>query len=85
MAWNIQLVTEVAEWLAALAVSEPKIAARVVAAIEAIRILFAFDRESTAILLVAGDKAGDWKRWYAEGIPIAEQRFAAWTNRRRID
>lgn len=29
-----------------------------------IRILFAFDTERKAILLAAGDKAGQWKDWY---------------------
>ena len=29
-----------------------------------IRILFVFDPERRAVLLVAGDKAGDWRRWY---------------------
>lgn len=42
----------------------------------AIRILFAFDPQRQGVLLVAGDKAGDWERWYREQIPIAEQRFA---------
>jgi len=40
-----------------------------------IRILFAFDPARHALLLVAGDKAGNWKRWYDLNIPIAEQRF----------
>ncbi|MFK0008488.1 type II toxin-antitoxin system RelE/ParE family toxin [Paenarthrobacter sp. NPDC090520] len=40
-----------------------------------IRILFAFDPTRRAILLVAGDKAGNWKRWYKTNIPIAEDRW----------
>jgi hypothetical protein len=40
-----------------------------------IRILFAFDPVRSAVLLVAGDKAGNWKRWYDLNIPIAEHRF----------
>lgn len=40
-----------------------------------IRILFAFDPKRHAILLVAGDKAGNWKRWYTKNIPIAEARY----------
>jgi hypothetical protein len=43
-----------------------------------IRILFAFDPERQAVLLVAGDKAGNWTRWYAANIPLAERRFKAW-------
>lgn len=41
-----------------------------------IRILFAFDPARRAILLVAGDKAGQWNRWYQRMIPLAERRFA---------
>jgi hypothetical protein len=40
-----------------------------------IRILFAFDQARQAILLVAGDKAGNWTRWYHDNIPIADERF----------
>lgn len=41
-----------------------------------IRILFVFDPKRRAILLVAGDKSGEWKRWYETNIPIAETRYA---------
>jgi hypothetical protein len=41
-----------------------------------VRILFAFDPVRQAILLVAGDKSGEWDRWYRRAIPLAEQRFA---------
>lgn len=40
-----------------------------------IRILFAFDIQSRAIVLVAGDKAGNWRKWYATNIPIADRLF----------
>ncbi len=43
-----------------------------------IRILFIFDPARSAVLLVAGDKAGDWKGWYDDNIPVAEKRFNAW-------
>jgi hypothetical protein len=38
------------------------------------RILFAFDPQRAAILLVGGNKRGD-KRWYKKHLPIAEERF----------
>jgi hypothetical protein len=38
-----------------------------------LRILFAFDPRRSAILLVAGDKAGNWKQWYRQSVPRAEQ------------
>jgi len=34
-----------------------------------IRILFAFDPVRSALLLVAGDKAGNWKGWYEHTSP----------------
>jgi hypothetical protein len=40
-----------------------------------LRVLFAFDPERCAILLVAGDKAGNWKSWYEKNIPIADGLF----------
>ncbi len=40
-----------------------------------IRILFVFDPWRAAILLVAGDKAGSWERWYREAIPRAERLY----------
>lgn len=43
-----------------------------------IRILFAFDPKRRAILLTAGDKAGQWNAWYTEHIPLAEQRYQHW-------
>jgi hypothetical protein len=40
-----------------------------------VRILFCFDPWRSSILLVAGDKSGRWNAWYAEAIPLAEQRY----------
>ncbi|MFX0540039.1 type II toxin-antitoxin system RelE/ParE family toxin [Ornithinimicrobium sp. Y1847] len=40
-----------------------------------LRILFAFDPERQAILLIAGDKAGNWQRWYKKNIPLADSLF----------
>jgi hypothetical protein len=40
-----------------------------------IRMLFAFDPRREAIVLVAGDKAGNWDGWYREAIPVADRRF----------
>lgn len=48
-----------------------------------IRILFIFDPLRQAILLVAGDKAGNWKQWYEANIPIAEQRYDVWIDQQR--
>jgi hypothetical protein len=40
-----------------------------------IRILFAFDTSRQAMLLVAGDKSGNWKGWYKWAIPLADDRL----------
>ncbi|MEW6475245.1 MAG: addiction module toxin RelE [Actinomycetota bacterium] len=37
--------------------------------------LFAFDLERRAILLVGGDKSKNWAEWYEINVPIAEDRF----------
>jgi hypothetical protein len=40
-----------------------------------IRILYLFDPRRSAVLLVAGDKAGQWTAWYRTAIPLAEERY----------
>ena len=40
-----------------------------------LRVLFAFDVQRRAILLVAGDKQGQWDAWYQRSIPIADRKF----------
>jgi hypothetical protein len=47
-----------------------------------VRILFAFDPWRCSILLVAGDKAGRWNKWYREAIPLAEQRYETYLKER---
>ena len=46
------------------------------------RILFAFDPWRSSILLVAGDKAGQWNTWYRHAIPLAEQRYERYLKER---
>lgn len=41
-----------------------------------IRMLFVFDPDRQAIILVSGDKAGRWSQWYDDAIPLAEHRYA---------
>ena len=43
-----------------------------------IRIIFAFDPTRSALLLL-GDKADNWARWYRDNIPIAEQLYIDYT------
>lgn len=48
-----------------------------------VRILFVFDPWRSAVLLVAGDKSGQWKRWYRAAVPEAEQRYAVYLKERQ--
>ena len=40
-----------------------------------LRVLFAFDPERSAIMLIAGDKAGNWTRWSKTNVPLADDIF----------
>jgi hypothetical protein len=42
------------------------------------RILFVFDPHREAVLLVAGDKRGEWERWYRTAVPLADDRYDEW-------
>ena len=40
-----------------------------------LRILFVFDPRRVAILLLGGDKRGEWTRWYKRAIPVADRLY----------
>jgi hypothetical protein len=40
-----------------------------------VRLLFVFDPVRQAVLLVGGDKSGNWQGWYRTAIPIAEAAY----------
>lgn len=40
-----------------------------------LRILFIFDPSRNAVLLIGGDKTGQWHKWYIEAIPQAENEY----------
>jgi hypothetical protein len=44
-----------------------------------IRVIFAFAPTRSALLLLGGDKSGDWGRWYRENIPLAERLYIEYT------
>jgi hypothetical protein len=48
-----------------------------------IRILLVFDPWRAAILLVAGDKSGQWDKWYRAAVPRAEQLSDGYLAQRR--
>jgi hypothetical protein len=47
-----------------------------------IRVLLVFDPWRSAILLIAGDKSGQWKTWYERAIPQAEELYAVYLKER---
>lgn len=42
-----------------------------------LRVLFAFDKQRRAALLIGGDKAQNarWNAWYAEWVPVADRHL----------
>lgn len=40
-----------------------------------VRALFIFDPQRRAIVLIVGDKSGEWNSWYEKNIPLAETRY----------
>jgi len=38
-----------------------------------VRVLFAFDSNRDAVMLVGGDKSGSWNRWYPPMVRLAER------------
>lgn len=47
-----------------------------------IRIIFVFDPWRSAILLLGGDKSGNWNGWYREAIPRAEELYERYLKER---
>ncbi len=41
-----------------------------------VRVLFAFDSNQNAVMLVGGDKTGKWNRWYPQKVELAERLYA---------
>ncbi len=47
-----------------------------------LRVLFVFDHERRAIMLIAGDKSGQWQKWYRTSIRKADALYDAHVLRR---
>jgi hypothetical protein len=50
-----------------------------------IRVLFVFDPWRSAILLVGGDKSGEWSGWYRRAIPFAEELYEEYLKERHTE
>jgi hypothetical protein len=46
--------------------------------------LIEFDPTRSALLLLGGDKAGNWERWHRDNIPLAEQLYRDYTGDRPL-
>jgi hypothetical protein len=44
----------------------------------ALRVLFSFDPRRQAILLLGGDKSGEWNDWYEWAVPLADDLYDAY-------
>jgi hypothetical protein len=42
-----------------------------------LRVLFVFDLRRAAILLIGGNKTGQWRAWYRTAIPAADDLYRA--------
>ena len=41
----------------------------------ALRVLFSFDPRRQAVLLLGGDKSGEWNDWCAWAVPLADDLY----------
>jgi hypothetical protein len=41
----------------------------------ALRVLFMFDQRRQVILLIGGDKSGEWNTWYETAVPLADDLY----------
>jgi hypothetical protein len=46
------------------------------------RLLFAFDQDRTAVVLVAGAEVSDWTMWYSDSVPLAHARYIQYLRER---
>lgn len=49
------------------------------------RVLFVFDAWRAAILLIGGDKSGDWSGWYRRAIARAEELYEEYVQERQAE
>jgi hypothetical protein len=68
--WTVVATDEFEEWM--IGMKELRISSG-----GALRVLFAFDPERSAVLLIGGDKSENsrWNAWYVEAIRRADELF----------
>ena len=50
-----------------------------------IRILFIFDPRRSAVLLMGGNKKGQWEPWYRRAVPQADSRYERYLQEKGLD
>lgn len=80
MEWEVHLTDDVDQWLNPLADSD-----RSRTHWSAPAFLLTFDPWRSAILLVAGDKSGNWSNWYRRAIPQAESMYGEYLRERALE
>ncbi len=50
-----------------------------------LRVLFIFDPRRTAILLLGGDKTGQWDEWYRTAVPAADALYRTYLDELRAE
>jgi hypothetical protein len=48
-----------------------------------LRVLFAFDPKTQAVLLLGGSKQDRWSEWYEDNIPVADDLYDEWLDQLR--
>jgi hypothetical protein len=59
---------------------DPQMKELVIESAGSLRVLFIFDARRSAILLLGGDKTGQWNEWYATAIPDADKLYTQHLN-----
>ena len=69
MTWEVEYTDQFGEWWDALSAAQQEAVAA------AVLVLFAFDPLRSAILLLGGNKSGQWDEWYRAAVPLADDLY----------
>jgi hypothetical protein len=78
--WAVKVTEEYAAWFGAMITNDLASATQVAQAVAALREAPRWaDPTRSALLLLGGDKANNWQRWYRDNIPVAERLYLEYT------
>jgi len=78
--WTIKTTDGFDNWFSTLCATDRASVLRVQSQGDPIRVFFAFDPYRTGILLCAGNKVGNEKRFYNQMIAVADREFTDYLN-----